>query len=78
MKEVGIKVDYVLEFDVLDDLIVECIVGCWVYVVLGWVYYIKFNLLKVEDKDDVIGEDLIICKDDQEVIVCKCLVEYYQ
>lgn len=78
MKEVGINVDYVLEFDVLDELIVDCIVGCCVYVLFGCVYYVKFNLLKVEGKDDVIGEELIICKDDQEEIVCKCLVEYYQ
>lgn len=78
MKEAGINVDYVLEFDVSDELIVDRIVGRRVYASFGRVYYVKFNSSKVEGKDDVIGEELIIRKDDQEEIVRKRLVEYYQ
>ncbi|CFR08805.1 adenylate kinase [Yersinia frederiksenii] len=78
MKEAGIKVDYVLEFDVPDDLIVERIVGRRVHAASGRVYHIQFNPPKVEDKDDVTGEDLTIRKDDQEATVRKRLIEYHQ
>lgn len=37
-----------------------------------------YNLLKVEGKDDVIGEDLIICLDDKVEIVLERLVIYYK
>ncbi len=78
MKEAGIKVDYVLEFDVPDELIVERIVGRRVHAASGRVYHVKFNPPKVEDKDDVTGEELTIRKDDQEATVRKRLIEYHQ
>lgn len=73
----GINVDYVIEFDVVDDVIVECMVGCCVYLFLGCMYYVVYNLFKVEGKDDVMGEDFVICEDDKEEIVCVCLNVYY-
>ncbi|HFT5239419.1 TPA: adenylate kinase [Yersinia enterocolitica] len=78
MKEAGIKVDYVLEFDVPDELIVERIVGRRVHAASGRVYHVKFNPPQVEDKDDVTGDELTIRKDDQEVTVRKRLIEYHQ
>ena len=66
MKEAGITVDYVLEFDVPDELIVDRIVGRRVHAASGRVYHIKFNPPKVEGKDDVTGEELTTRKDDQE------------
>lgn len=42
MKEAGINVDYVLEFDVPDELIVDRIVGR-VHAPSGRVYHVKFN-----------------------------------
>ncbi|OTA18418.1 adenylate kinase [Xenorhabdus vietnamensis] len=77
MKEAGIKVDYVLEFDVPDEIIVERIIGRRVHASSGRVYHIKFNPPKVENKDDVTGEELTIRKDDQEDTVRKRLVEYH-
>ncbi|PHM71598.1 adenylate kinase [Xenorhabdus kozodoii] len=77
MKEAGIKVDYVLEFDVPDDIIVERIIGRRVHASSGRVYHIKFNPPKVENRDDVTGEELTIRKDDQEETVRKRLVEYH-
>lgn len=77
MKENGVVVDYVIEFDVVDEIIVECMGGCCVYLGFGCVYYVVYNLFKVDGKDDIIGEDLIICDDDIEEIVCKCLGIYY-
>jgi len=78
MKEAGINVDYVLEFAVPDDLIVDRIIGRRVHAASGRVYHIKFNPPKVEGKDDVTGEELTTRKDDQEETVRKRLVEYHQ
>ena len=77
MKEAGIKIDSVLEFDVPDELIVERIVGRRVHAPSGRVYHVTFNPPKVEGKDDVTGEELTTRKDDQEETVRKRLVEYH-
>ncbi|WP_237385511.1 adenylate kinase [Xenorhabdus sp. Sc-CR9] len=77
MKEAGIKIDSVLEFDVPDEIIVERIIGRRVHAPSGRVYHIKFNPPKVENKDDATGEELTIRKDDQEDTVRKRLVEYH-
>jgi adenylate kinase len=78
MREAGIKVDYVLEFDVPDELIVDRIIGRRVHTASGRVYHTKFNPPQVEGKDDITGEDLTTRKDDQEETVRKRLVEYHQ
>ncbi|AOR64448.1 adenylate kinase [Pectobacterium wasabiae] len=78
MKDAGIDVDYVIEFAVPDELIIDRIIGRRVHAASGRVYHIKFNPPKVEGKDDVTGEDLSIRKDDQEDTVRKRLVEYHQ
>ncbi|MBS4432195.1 adenylate kinase [Pectobacterium punjabense] len=78
MKDAGINVDYVIEFAVPDELIIDRIVGRRVHAASGRVYHVKFNPPKVEGKDDVTGEDLSIRKDDQEDTVRKRLVEYHQ
>ncbi|QTL39299.1 adenylate kinase [Xenorhabdus budapestensis] len=77
MKEAGIKVDYLLEFDVPDEIIVERIIGRRVHAPSGRVYHIKFNPPKVENHDDITGEELTIRKDDQKDTVHKRLVEYH-
>ncbi|MCE1857471.1 nucleoside monophosphate kinase, partial [Enterobacter hormaechei] len=73
MKEAGINVDYVLEFDVPDELIIERIIGRRIHAPSGRVYHIKFNPPVVENKDDVTGEELTVRKDDHEDIVRKRL-----
>ncbi|MGJ7118258.1 adenylate kinase [Morganella morganii] len=78
MKEAGITVDFVLEFDVPDDIIVDRIIGRRVHAGSGRVYHVKYNPPKTENKDDVTGEGLTIRKDDQEETVRKRLVEYHQ
>ncbi|MCW2255841.1 adenylate kinase [Providencia alcalifaciens] len=77
MKEAGISVDFVLEFDVPDEIIVERIIGRRVHAPSGRVYHVTFNPPKVENKDDVTGDDLTVRKDDQEDTVRKRLVEYH-
>lgn len=78
MKDADIKVDYVLEFDVADELIIDRIIGRRVHAASGRVYHVKFNPPRVEGKDDATGEELTIRKDDQEETVRKRLVEYHQ
>ena len=78
MKEAGITVDFVLEFDVPDEIIVDRIIGRRVHAGSGRVYHVKYNPPKTENKDDVTGEELTIRKDDQEETVRNRLVEYHQ
>lgn len=88
MKESGIVVDNVIEFEVADEVIVERMAGRRVHSGSGRVYHIVYNPPKVEGKDDVTGDDLAIRPDDEESTVrkrlaiyheqTKPLVEYYQ
>lgn len=77
MKEADIRIDYVLEFDVPDEIIVDRISGRRVHAESGRVYHLKYNPPKVADCDDVTGEPLTIRKDDQAETVRKRLVEYH-
>src|SRR6476661_5400569 len=76
MKDAGIKIDYVLEIDVPDELIVERMSGRRSHQPSGRVYHVKFNPPKVEGKDDVTGEPLVQRDDDQEETVKKRLQVY--
>lgn len=88
LKAAGITIDYVLEFDVPDEVIVERMSGRRVHQASGRTYHVIYNPPKVEGKDDVTGEDLIIRADDKAETVLdrlkvyhnttKPLVDYYQ
>jgi adenylate kinase len=77
MKDSGVQVDYVLEIDVPDDLIVERMSGRRSHPASGRVYHVKFNPPKVEGKDDVTGEPLVQRDDDTEETVKKRLGVYH-
>jgi adenylate kinase len=77
MKENGISVDHVLEFDVPDEVIVERMAGRRVHSGSGRVYHLVYNPPKVEGKDDVTGDDLNIRPDDEEATVRKRLAIYH-
>ncbi|MWP47135.1 adenylate kinase [Gilliamella sp. Pas-s27] len=77
MKAAGINVDYVLEFDVPDAVIIDRMSGRRIHAPSGRVYHVRHNPPKVENIDDVTGEPLTIRKDDNEEIVRKRLVEYH-
>ena len=77
MKDNGINVDYVLEIDVPDDLIVERMSGRRTHQPSGRVYHTKFNPPKVADVDDVTGEPLVQRDDDKEETVKKRLSVYH-
>ena len=78
MKENGVSVDHVLEFDVPDEVIVERMAGRRVHSGSGRVYHLVYNPPKVEGKDDVSGDDLSIRPDDEESTVRKRLAIYHE
>ncbi|WWO98637.1 MAG: adenylate kinase [Candidatus Dasytiphilus stammeri] len=78
LKEAGIKVNYVLELDVPDDIIVERIVGRRIHLSSGRIYHTKFSPPKIEGKDDITGDDLYHRFDDNETLVRKRLKEYHR
>jgi len=77
MKDAGINVDYVLEIDVPDELIVERMTGRRSHPASGRVYHTKFNPPKVEGIDDVSGEPLVQRDDDTAETVTKRLEVYH-
>jgi len=88
MDEGGVPIDYVLEIDVPDQEIITRMSGRRVHPGSGRVYHVKFNPPKVEGRDDVSGEPLVLRDDDREETVRKRLevyraqtrplVDYYQ
>ncbi len=78
MKENGVNVDHVIEFEVADEVIVERMAGRRVHSGSGRVYHLVYNPPKVAGKDDVTGEDLAIRPDDEESTVRKRLGIYHE
>ncbi|WP_028108084.1 adenylate kinase [Ferrimonas futtsuensis] len=78
MKDAGISVDHVIEFDVADEVIVERMSGRRVHPGSGRVYHVVYNPPKAEGKDDVTGEELVIRADDEEATVRKRLSVYHE
>ena len=78
MHEAGIEIDYVLEFDVPDSVIVERMAGRRVHPGSGRVYHVTYNPPQEEGKDDVTGDDLIVREDDKEATVRHRLSVYHE
>ena len=78
MKEASVNLDYVLEIDVADAVIIERMDGRRVHLPSGRSYHVKFNPPKVAGKDDVTGEDLVQRADDKAETVKKRLAVYHQ
>jgi adenylate kinase len=77
LKAMGVDVDYVIEFDVADDVIVERMAGRRAHLASGRTYHVVYNPPKVEGKDDVTGEDLVVRDDDKEETVRARLGVYH-
>ena len=73
----GIEIDAVVELQVPDEKIVNRMSGRRVHLASGRTYHIVYNPPKVEGKDDVTGEDLVIRPDDQEETVRARLKVYH-
>ncbi|MDO9848877.1 adenylate kinase [Glaesserella parasuis] len=78
LKEAGVKIDFVLEFDVADEVIVDRMSGRRVHQPSGRTYHVVYNPPKVEGKDDITGEDLIIRQDDKPETVLERLTIYHK
>ncbi len=72
----GIKIDFVVELKVDENLILERITGRRVHQASGRNYHVKFNPPKLANKDDITGEDLIQRPDDKEDTVKNRLKVY--
>ncbi|NEU32484.1 adenylate kinase [bacterium LRH843] len=70
---IGRKLDYVLNIDVPEQLLMERLTGRWVSPTTGRTYHVLFNPPKVEGKCDVDGSDLIQRDDDKPETVKKRL-----
>jgi adenylate kinase len=77
MKDSGINVDYVLEIDVPDELILERVCGRRSHPASGRVYHVKFNPPAIPDVDDISGEPLVQRDDDKPETVAKRLAVYH-
>lgn len=77
LRDAGVALDYVLEIDVPDAVIVERMSGRRVHLASGRTYHVKYNPPKVADRDDVTGEPLIQREDDREETVNKRLAVYH-
>ncbi|SDH65818.1 Adenylate kinase [Vibrio xiamenensis] len=78
LKEMGVDIDYVIEFDVADDVIVERMAGRRAHLASGRTYHLVYNPPKVDGKDDITGEDLVIRDDDKEETVRARLGVYHE
>lgn len=76
LKAAGVKLDYVLEFEVPFDAIIERMSGRRSHPASGRTYHVKFNPPQVPDVDDITGEPLIQRDDDKEETVKKRLQVY--
>ncbi|HXU50655.1 MAG TPA: adenylate kinase [Casimicrobiaceae bacterium] len=77
MRDARVPIDYVLEIDVPDALIVERMGGRRVHVASGRTYHLRFNPPKVDGIDDVTGEPLVQRVDDHEATVAERLAVYH-
>lgn len=74
----NIDIDAVVELDLDDEKIVKRMSGRRVHLASGRTYHIVYNPPKVDGKDDVTGEDLVIREDDKEETVRSRLEVYHK
>ena len=73
-----IKIDAVIEIDVPDKEIVKRMSGRRVHLASGRTYHTIYNPPKINNKDDITGEELIQRDDDKEEIVLDRLKIYHK
>lgn len=78
MKQAGVDIDYVVEIDVPDALIIDRMSGRRVHMASGRTYHIAYNPPKTAGVDDVTGEALVQRDDDKEETVKKRLNVYHE
>jgi adenylate kinase len=78
MRHGGVAIEHVVELAVEDAVIVERMSGRRAHIPSGRTYHVKYNPPKVEGKDDVTGEALVLREDDREDTVRKRLEVYHR
>lgn len=78
IESADIKIDYVVEIFVEDEEIVRRLTGRRIHPDSGRIYHIIYSPPKIENKDDITGENLIQREDDKEDTVRKRLEVYHQ
>ena len=78
MLDAGVKIDYVVEIDVDDDVIGARMSGRRVHLASGRTYHLEYNPPREEGVDDETGEPLVQRKDDQEETVRHRLEVYHR
>lgn len=74
----GVDIDYVIEIDVPDEVIIKRMSGRRVHLESGRTYHLEYNPPKTDCLDDVTGEPLVQREDDKEETVRKRLEVYHQ
>jgi len=77
LRDAGIDVDVVIEFDVDDAEILRRMSGRRVHLASGRTYHVEFNRPKIAGCDDVTGEPLVQRPDDLEETVKKRIAHYH-
>lgn len=78
LERAGVDIDYVVEIVVDDEEIVRRMSGRRVHLASGRTYHLIYNPPKVDNKDDVTGEELTLRDDDREETVRKRLKVYHE
>ena len=73
----GVNIDYIVEVDIPDELLIERITGRRVHPASGRTYHVKFSPPKKDGVDDITGEELILRTDDNEDTVKERLSVYH-
>jgi adenylate kinase len=77
MSDSGINVDFVIEIDVPDNVIIERLSGRRIHPASGRVYHIKYDPPKQDGVDNETGDPLVIRDDDVEETIIKRLKNYH-
>ena len=77
LRDAAVPIDYVLEIEVPDAVIIERMSGRRCHLPSGRTYHLKYNPPKVAGRDDVTGEPLIQREDDREETVRNRLAVYH-
>ena len=78
LEEAGVDIDLVVYLKISEDEIINRMSGRRVHLPSGRSYHLVFNPPKVEGKDDVTGEDLVLRSDDTPAVIKKRLEVYFK
>ncbi len=78
MKEAKIFIDFVLEIQVKDKVIINRLTGRRIHLESGRIYHIEYNPPITEGIDDISGDPLIIRDDDKKGTIIKRLNNYHK